>query len=233
MTAITTLIFGAIGTITETSQMQRAAFNRAFAEAGLGWVWDAATYAAMVSGQSARVGGAARIADYASARGDRIDDATIAALHDAKTRIFQDMMARDGLPLNPGVDALIDDARTLGLKTVFASTTMRASIDAMLLATKPPLAGRFDLIMSGEDVARPKPAPDVYLAVLRHLGIDASQAIAIEDSEPSLAAALSAGIMTYAVPGTLWRGSVFEGAAAVLPTLAGVGVADLTAAAAP
>ncbi len=227
MAAIKALIFGAIGTLTETSALQRDAFNRAFGETGLDWHWDDATYAEMVSGDGASVGGATRVADYASAHGTPLDSAQIAAVHDAKTRIFQETMLRDGLPLNPGVDSLLGEAQALGLKTVFASTTMRASIDAILLAARPALAGRFDLVMAGEDVARPKPAPDVYFALLERLGLDAGEAIAIEDSAPSLAAALAAGIATYAVPGRLWRGRPFRGASGVFDTLDGVSIADL------
>lgn len=138
-------------------------------------------------------------------------------------------MAHEKLPLNPGVDALLLEAKARGIVTVFASTTARASIDAMLLATEPSLAGRFDLVMSGEDVAHAKPAPDIYLALLERLNFDAGDVIAIEDSAPSLAAALAAGIATYVVPGELWRGAAFKGASAILDTLDGVALADLAA----
>lgn len=227
MAKIKALIFGSIGTVTETSERQRLAFNAAFAEHGIDWTWDAATYRAMVSGDRMTVGGAARIADFAEAEGVPIESDRAAAIHATKTRLFQDGMTREKLPLNAGVDALLSDAKARGLSTVFASSTARASIDAMLLSTEPSLAGRFDLVMSGDDVPRAKPAPDIYLAALARLGLDAGEVIAIEDSEPSLAAALAAGIVTYAVPGALWRGSSFDGASGVFETLDGISLDDL------
>lgn len=228
--AIKAIIFGAIGTLTETSEMQRQAFNAAFAEHDLDWNWDAARYTAMVAGEAASVGGATRIARYATDRDAILSETQVAAIHDSKSRLFQAAMDRDGVPLNDGVDALLDEARARGLRTAFASTTSRSNIDAMLLAARPSLAGRFDLVLSGEDVAEPKPAPDVYLAALERLGLDASEVIAIEDSEPSLRAPLAAGIATFAVAGALWREAAFDGASAVYPSLNGIGIDALAAA---
>jgi HAD superfamily hydrolase (TIGR01509 family) len=228
MTMIKAVIFGSIGTVTETSEWQREAFNAAFADQGLDWTWDAETYRAMISGDRMTVGGDTRIGAYAESRGTPLDPATIRAIHDAKTQLFQDRMERDTLPLNPGVDALLSDARNRGLRAVFASTTARTSIDTMLRATEPSLAGRFDLVLSGEDAVRPKPAPDIYLAVLEQLHLSAGEVIAIEDSAPSLAAALAAGIATYVVPGQLWRGALFDGASRVLSSLEGIDLEDLS-----
>ncbi len=219
MTFPKALIFGAIGTLTETSELQRDAFNRAFAEAGHDWHWDAATYRHMVAGTDGVVGGDTRIAAFAAVRGETVDSAAIAALHDAKSRIFQEAMLRDGLALNAGVDALLTEARSRGLRCVFASTTARANIDTMLRAINPGLARRFDLILSRDDVAAAKPAPDVYHIALTRLGLLAAEVIAIEDSAPSLAAAVSAGIATIVVPGKIWTGCDFAGARAVLSSL--------------
>ena len=225
--AIKAIIFGAIGTLTETSELQRQAFNDAFVEHGLGWNWDAARYAVMVAGEAASVGGAARIAHYAASHHVAFSRAQIAAIHDSKSRLFQTAMDRDGLALNGGVGALLDEARRRSMKTIFASTTSQSNIDTMLLAARPSLAGRFDLVLSGEAVALPKPAPDVYLVALQRLGLDAREVVAIEDSEPSLHAALAAGIATFAVPGAMWRNAAFEGASAVYPSLDGIGIDDL------
>jgi HAD superfamily hydrolase (TIGR01509 family) len=229
MAMVKALIFGSIGTITETSELQRESFNAAFVEHGLDWFWTALEYRAMISGDRSSVGGGNRIADYARLQGTTMGAEQAAAVHATKTRLFQHWMDQHKMPLNPGVDALLSEAEARGIKTVFASTTARASIDAMLLATDPSLAGRFDLVMSGNDVERAKPDPEIYRTVLDRLQLDASEAIAIEDSQPSLAAACGARIATYVVPGMLWRDTHFEGAAGVLDTLLGVSLAALTA----
>lgn len=229
MAFLKAIIFGAIGTLTETSEMQRQAFNQAFADAGHAIVWNEATYREMVSGSQAVVGGQSRIRINAAVRGIELDDHAVADLHAAKSRNFQEMMTRDSLPLNRGVEALIADAKGAGLSVAFASTTSRANIDAMFAAMRPAIRNQFDVILSGEDADTVKPSPAIYLAALEKLGLDASEVIAIEDSAPSMAAALAAGIATFVVPGKLWVGGTFDGASAVLPDLEGVTVERLGA----
>ncbi len=229
MAFLKAVIFGAIGTLTETSEMQRQAFNQAFADAGHDIVWDAATYGEMVSGPQSVVGGQSRIRTDAAARGIKLDDSAVAALHAAKSSNFQAMMTREGLPVNRGVEALTADAKRAGLSVALASTTSRANIDAMFAAMRPAIRLQFDLILSGEDADGVKPSPAIYLAALEKLELDAGEVIAIEDSAPSMAAALAAGIATFVVPGTLWVGGIFDGASAVLPDLEGVTVERLGA----
>lgn len=229
MAFLKALIFGAIGTLTETSEMQRQAFNQAFADAGHKIVWDEATYRELVSGPQSVVGGQSRIRNDAAVRGVKLDDLAIAELHAAKSRNFQDMMTREGLPLNRGVEALIADAKRAGLSVAFASTTSRANVDAMFAAMRPAIRHNFDAILSIDDADAVKPSPAIYLAALEKLELDAGEVIAIEDSAPSMAAALAAGIATFVVPGKLWVGGTFDGASAVLSDLEGVTVERLGA----
>jgi len=228
MASVKALIFGSIGTVTETSELQREAFNAAFLEHGLGWNWSPSEYRAMISGERISVGGTNRIVEYADLKGVSMSVSEAAAVHATKTQLFQSEITRRKLPLNAGVDNLLAEARANGITTVFASTTARASIDAMLAGTEPALTERFDLVISGDDVAHAKPDPEIYLKVLDQLSLDASEAIAIEDSQPSLDAARGAGIATYVVPGLLWRGTAFEGAARVFDTLQGIDLTILT-----
>ena len=223
------IIFGSIGTVTETSDMQRRAFNRAFAEAGLNWDWDFETYKDLVAGDGAVVGGSDRIAAYAAARGEALSTETIDRLHTAKSAIFQKLMSDEGLTPNAGVVELIADARATGLKIAFASTTSPENIAAMFAATAPALtAAHFDLVLSGDDAAAIKPAPDIYLRALERLGVAADEAIAIEDTATSMAAPLGAHIPTVIVPGMIAQSQDF-GQTPVLQSLGSV--AELEAAA--
>jgi HAD superfamily hydrolase (TIGR01509 family) len=225
---IKALIFGSVGTLTETSALQRQAFNAAFSEAGLDWYWDRDVYADLVAGEVGTVGGAARIAQFARQLGVTLAPDTAKTLHAAKSRHYQAAMRRDGLAVNAGVVELIADAKAQHCAVAFASTTSRANIDALLAATRPPITDRFDQILSGEDAARVKPAPDIYIEALRRLDIAASDAVAIEDSPPSLQAARAAGIRSVLVPGTIWVGRTGgEG----VPSLSGYTVAMVKAAA--
>src|SRR4051794_17042780 len=84
-TSMSTILFGSISTLADTSELQRRAFNDAFAAYGLDWHWSRDDYVAMLSSN----GGAQRIADYASSRGDDVD---AAAVHAKKSEIFQHLL---------------------------------------------------------------------------------------------------------------------------------------------
>jgi beta-phosphoglucomutase-like phosphatase (HAD superfamily) len=62
------------------------------------------------------------------------------------------------------------------------------------------LRALFGAIVTGDEVARRKPAPDLYLEAARRLGADPARSIAIEDSGPGVAAARAAGMKTIAIP---------------------------------
>jgi beta-phosphoglucomutase-like phosphatase (HAD superfamily) len=61
----------------------------------------------------------------------------------------------------------------------------------------------WDAIRTREDVARTKPAPDLYLAAVKALGVAPHEAVAFEDSRNGIAAAKDAGLLCVAVPNAL------------------------------
>ncbi len=100
-------------------------------------------------------------------------------------------------PLLPGaVDAVraLAALHPLGL----ASSSARMLIELVLARTG--LAGHFAAVVSSEEVARGKPAPDVYLEAARRLGVPADACVAVEDSTNGLRAAAAAGMAVVAVP---------------------------------
>jgi HAD superfamily hydrolase (TIGR01509 family) len=104
---------------------------------------------------------------------------------------------RRDLPLLPGaVDAVrrLAERWPLGL----ASSANRPVIDGVLDAAG--LAGCFRATVSGDEVARGKPAPDVYLEAARRLGVEAAESVAVEDSTNGLLAAIAAGMLVVALP---------------------------------
>jgi HAD superfamily hydrolase (TIGR01509 family) len=114
-------------------------------------------------------------------------------------RVVQRLLAgyeRD-LPLMPGaVDAVKRVAARwpVGL----ASSANREVIDTVLQASG--LAGTFGATVAGEEVARGKPAPDIYLEAARRLGVDPTRSAAVEDSSNGLRAAAAAGMLLVAFP---------------------------------
>jgi HAD superfamily hydrolase (TIGR01509 family) len=102
-----------------------------------------------------------------------------------------------GLPLLPGAVAAVTRLAArwpLGL----ASSANRAVIDAVLDLAG--LASNFTATVSSEEVARGKPAPDVYLAAARALGVEPAHAAAVEDSANGLRSAAAAALAVVAIP---------------------------------
>ena len=209
MTQPKAILFGSIGALIESSELQRESFNQAFREAGLDWVWENEPYREMLK----ECGGEKRIREYASDRGDDVD---ASAVHDRKTELFNEKLLASGKSLRPGVKALVDYAKANGIKLGFVSTTEPRNIDTMMQAMEPELSrADFAVVTSRADVQNGKPSPEVYQLALDKLGLSADEVVAVEDSSPSLQAAADAGIRTIAFPGYNCRGQDFSRAAEV------------------
>jgi HAD superfamily hydrolase (TIGR01509 family) len=180
------VVFDLDGVLIESEGVWDAARRRLVADAGGAWR-DGATRAmlGMSSGEWSRYVQEELGVDLAP---EQIDKQVVA-------RVLEEY--RRSLPLLPGaVEAVerLSERWPLGL----ASSSNRAVIDEVLT-----LAGvreRFAATVSSEEVARGKPAPDVYLAAIRALGVAADAAVAIEDSSNGLRSAASAGLHLVAVP---------------------------------
>jgi HAD superfamily hydrolase (TIGR01509 family) len=101
-------------------------------------------------------------------------------------------------PLMPGVAAYLDDAARLGLRLGVASSSSRAWVVGHL--DRLGVAGCFDSMVTADDVARVKPAPDLCLAAVAALSVRPQEAIALEDAPNGLLAAKRAGLLAVAVP---------------------------------
>ena len=205
------IVFGSIGTITETSEMQRAAFNQAFSEAGLGWHWDREAYRDMLR----HAGGRKRILRYAKEQGADVD---AAALHGRKTELFDAAIRERGLRWRDGVVDVLDWADREAIPVALASTTLRENVDAVLDAL-PNAANRFRVVADSGAVRRPKPEPDVYLFVCDELGVDPAACVGIEDTGVNLAAPLAAGMRAIAFPGANALAQDYAGADTVVDRL--------------
>lgn len=104
---------------------------------------------------------------------------------------------REHVPLLPGaVPAVVALADRWPLAV--ASSSPPELIRVVLAAAG--VADRFRVVVSSEEVARGKPAPDVYLAAADRLGVDARSCVAVEDSANGLRSAAAAGMTVIAVP---------------------------------
>jgi HAD superfamily hydrolase (TIGR01509 family) len=125
------------------------------------------------------------------------------------------------LPLIPGA---VEAVKRMAARwpVGLASSANREVIDAVLQASG--LAGTFGATVSGEEVARGKPAPDIYLEAARRLGVDAARSAAVEDSTNGLRSAAAAGTLVVAFPNREFPPTpeALELAAVVLDSLDGL-----------
>ncbi len=126
----------------------------------------------------------------------------------------------------PGVAELVVEAHQAGLSLGVASSSRTNWLEIHL--TRLGLRDRFGTLCGRDLVGdRAKPNPDVYLAALAALGLDAAEAIAIEDSPHGIAAATAAGLRCVAVPNRITAPGDFSSADLVVGSLAELTLADL------
>ncbi|MBE9076116.1 HAD-IA family hydrolase [Romeria aff. gracilis LEGE 07310] len=218
------LIFDVDGTLAETERDgHRPAFNQAFAEAGLDWDWSPEQYDELL----AVSGGKQRMRTYAEQSSDfqlpprfaDLDD-FIEQVHGVKTQYFQDAIAAGEIPLRPGVERLIRQAREAGVRLAISTTTRPENVEALIKSQLgEDSLSWFDAISAGDMVSDKKPAPDVYQLALSELGIPAAHCLAIEDNRNGLLAAVEAGLTTVVTVEPYSRQQDLTEAALVLDNL--------------
>jgi len=203
--SIEALIFDIDGTMADTEEAHRQAFNLAFADHELEWNWSQRVYGDLlkVAGGKERLAFFIRSLDRSAEEKERLLK-RIPAIHSSKTKHYTSRLMNGGLSLRPGISRLLHDAQQRRLRLAIASTTTRSNIDTLLAGTFGIEAcGWFEVIACGDQARRKKPAPDVYELALSKLRIPRERCVAFEDSGNGLTAAKSAGLFTIVAP-TLW-----------------------------
>jgi HAD superfamily hydrolase (TIGR01509 family) len=103
-----------------------------------------------------------------------------------------------GIEPMPGAVALLDALRAAGVALALVSNSRRSFVELAIASAG--LAGTFDAIVTAEEVPRPKPAPDAYLAAARELGVEAAACVILEDSPTGVAAGRATGALTIGIP---------------------------------
>ena len=224
------LLWDVDGTLAETEdEGHRIAFNQSFAEAGLDWHWDSALYGellAFTGGKERLLAWWRRIDPDAAERPAAA--ATVRRLHQRKTAIYLELLARGAIGLRAGVQALLLQAQAAGLRQAIATTTTPENVTQLIDVTLGAEGRRlFEVVGAGDVVPAKKPAPDIYLWVLERLGLPAHECLALEDSAAGARAAQAAGVPVLLTRSRYTGDAPVPGCVADLESLQGVDLAAL------
>jgi len=191
------LIFDVDGTLADTERDgHRIAFNQAFSQVGLAWNWSIDLYGKLL----AIGGGKERIRYYIEQ--DQPEflstanlDNLIIDLHQLKNQYYRKLLDQGSIPLRPGVQRLIQEAKEHRMRLAIATTSALPNVLGLLenTAIDPDW---FEIIAAGDIVPAKKPAPDIYFYVLEKLGLNAGDCLVFEDSHHGFLASKQAGLKT-------------------------------------
>ena len=234
------LIFDVDGTLSETEETHRAAFNQAFDETGLDWNWDQPLYKRLLD----VTGGKERIrhylADFNPSRPEFIPSQEAAltdwikALHVRKTGIYNAMIDAGAAGLRPGVEDLIRHAGSEGIRLAIATTTSLPNVESLIRSTlgENGLA-LFEVIAAGDMVKAKKPAPDVFNLALERLNLPPERCVALEDSVNGLRSAKAAALPVVVTTSIYTSDQSFPGALEIVEDLAALAGGDVSGGTAP
>lgn len=216
------LIFDVDGTLADNERDgHRVAFNQAFQARGLGWRWDVPTYGELLG----IFGGKERLRHYiehtlpADQRPADLD-AFVAEVHADKTRRYTELLEKGTIPLRPGVERLLREARAAGLALAVASTTTHRNVGTLMRANLGPEGeSYFDVVSAGDTVKNKKPAPDVYLNALEGLGLPPEACLVFEDTHLGMVSARNADLDVVITVNDYTRDEDFSDALLVLDHL--------------
>ncbi len=115
-----------------------------------------------------------------------------------RLKYMDDYFERFGVGFKPGLQELLDFIDKYDLKKAVATSASRESAMKKLVTGR--LVNKFDVIVTGDDVSRGKPAPDIFLAAAEKLNIQPQQGLVFEDSENGVLAAHNANMPVIMVP---------------------------------
>ena len=196
------ILFGSIGVLVESSEIQRKAFNEAFKEFGLDWYWNVANYIKMLE----KPRGLNRIAEYSKFK---LNENEVKEVHNLKVKYFK-YLSKNKLKPRKGILEIINYGLKNKIKIGFITTTNKLTLDLVMEGLSEFIDfSNFDLITYEENVSRRKPHPDIYNYAIKKLDLDCSSSISIENTIENCKSSTKAKLPTLFYPGeyTLFRDS--------------------------
>lgn len=193
------IVFDLDGTLAETDEIQRNAFNAAFREAGVSWIWAPAAWARL----RRVVQDADKIELFAQHNELKAPSAgAVAEILALKSRIELSLLESGGASLRPGVARLITEARLSGVKLAICARSGRTALDFLLFNRfGPDGLDWFDVIVTADDFDEIPTPLQAYAKLTSRLKVDPNSCIAIEDDQDGVDAAALSGFRVIATPG--------------------------------
>ena len=150
------LLFGSIGTLIESSNIQRNSFNEAFKEAGLDWYWDEQDYKILLK----KSGGTKRVEDFAEKNNTNVNASQI---RNRKTEIFSSYIIQNKQKLRKSVGEIIKYTKDNNIKLAFSTSTTLNNVDAVFESLYGQISKEeFEFIGNKSFVKNEKPHPEIY-----------------------------------------------------------------------
>jgi beta-phosphoglucomutase len=153
----------------------------------------------------------------------QVSDARLNQLADRKEQIYRDLV-RGEPPIVPGAVELVRDLHDAGVRLAVGSSGPRENIELILDAMG--VRGRIHVVVSGDDVTRGKPDPQVFTMAADRLNVPASRCVVIEDAPAGVEAARAAGALAVAVL-IYHPASAFGSANCLVPCLADLSASQI------
>ena len=204
------LIFDFDGTLAETEEAHRNAFNKAFHLNRLNWNWDQHIYKKLLQ----VAGGKERIEFYNKSflsHSKQISRKDIEDIHFQKTKFYAQAVSQGFVQLRPGIREFLEKAKYNKKKLAISTSTGRDNVILLLrscLNENP--EDVFSFISTGDLVEKKKPSPDLYKLVLAELNLMPEACLAFEDSRIGLVSAKRANIKTVVNPSQYSMGDNFD-----------------------
>ncbi|MDC3081533.1 HAD-IA family hydrolase [Paracoccaceae bacterium] len=188
------VFFGSIGTIAETSEIQRRSYNLAFNRLSIDCYWNVANYCEMLKVP----GGKDRIRNFTT---PNISEEDVDKIHNLKEEIYAELIEQEDISRLEFVE-VFHHSKASDLKLGLITTTSKKNIDSLSRALEDKVNfSDFDIITTSKDCINPKPNPEIYQNALRKIGVSPNEVIAIEDTQVNLGSSLSANIDSILYPG--------------------------------
>jgi len=211
------IIFDVDGTIADTEDIHRQAFNKAFSKFDLNWHWSKEKYHELlfISGGKERI-----TRCLAEDNATKKNTGFIEKLHKCKSECYRSILLSSDISLRPGVKRLITEAKEKNIKIGIATNSSTENLQVLIKKTfKVEPEKLFNTIVTNNIVIDKKPSPEVYYRALKNLELSANKCIAVEDTANGNASAIRAGLRTVITTHAYTADNDFDGASLVLNNL--------------